>query len=77
MRSELMLKARQRVPSWYNLTNLELGEDVISACQWLLQENRFLYAGINLQVCNRSQFSDGAIDSKMFRRGPMITLSRG
>jgi hypothetical protein len=54
MRSELILKARQRVPSWYSLTDLELGEEVVSACQWLLQENRFLYAGINVKVRDRS-----------------------
>ncbi|OJA07808.1 hypothetical protein AZE42_03426, partial [Rhizopogon vesiculosus] len=49
MRAELMVKARQRAPSWFGLTDLELGEDVVSSCQWLLQENRFLYGRINLK----------------------------
>lgn len=50
MRAELMVKARQRGPSWFGLTDLEFGEDVVSSCQWLLQENHFLYGGINLKV---------------------------
>ncbi|KAJ8585635.1 hypothetical protein M405DRAFT_865239 [Rhizopogon salebrosus TDB-379] len=49
MRAELMVKARQRAPSWFGLTDLDLGEDVVSSCQWLLQENCFLYGGINLK----------------------------
>ncbi|KAG2068176.1 hypothetical protein BDR04DRAFT_1025173, partial [Suillus decipiens] len=50
MRAELMVKARLRVPIWYGLTNLGPGEEIASACQWLLQENRFLYGGIDLKV---------------------------
>ncbi|KAG1845833.1 hypothetical protein F4604DRAFT_1595379 [Suillus subluteus] len=47
---ELMVKARLRAPIWYGLTNLEPGEEIASTCQWLLQENRFLYGGIDLKV---------------------------
>jgi hypothetical protein len=50
MRSEVMVKARQKVPLWYGLQELEPGEDVILACQWLLQDNHFLYGGIDLKV---------------------------
>lgn len=45
-----MVKARQKVPSWYGLHELELGEEVTLASQWLLQDNHFLYGGINLKV---------------------------
>jgi hypothetical protein len=58
MRAELIVNARQRAPSWFGLTDLDLGEDVVSSCQWLLQENRFLYGRINLKVSDISQFSD-------------------
>jgi hypothetical protein len=54
MRAELMVKARQRAPSWFGLTDLEFGEDVVSSCQWLLQENHFLHGGINLKASGRS-----------------------
>ncbi|KAG1800755.1 uncharacterized protein HD556DRAFT_1304770 [Suillus plorans] len=49
MRAKLMIKARQRAPTWYGLTNLEPGEEIASACQWLLQENRFLYGGVDIK----------------------------
>jgi hypothetical protein len=76
MRAELMTKARQGAPSWFGLTDLELGEDVVSSCQWLLQENHFLYGGIDLKVSDISQFSTTA-DSRMLRRGLTIAPSPG
>jgi hypothetical protein len=50
LRAELILKARQGVPTWYGLTELEIGEEGKKACKWLLKDNVFLYGDVNLKV---------------------------
>ena len=53
MRAELILKARQGVPTWYGLSDLEVGSEEVSiACKWLLKDTRFVYGDINLKVIN-------------------------
>lgn len=52
MRAELILKARQGVPSWYGLSDLEVGEQVIVACKWLLKDTVFVYGDMNVKVSN-------------------------
>jgi hypothetical protein len=50
MRAEVILKARQGVPTWYGLSELESGEEVTNACKWLLKDNTFLHGDMDLKV---------------------------
>jgi hypothetical protein len=50
MRAELIFKARQGVPMWYSLSDLERGEEVRAACKWLLKDNTFLYGELRVKV---------------------------
>ena len=50
MRAELIFKARQGVPMWYGLSDLERGEEVTAACKWLLKDNTFFYGEMKVKV---------------------------
>jgi hypothetical protein len=53
MRAELILKARQGVPTWYGLSDLGVSSEEVSiACKWLLKDTAFVYGDINLKVIN-------------------------
>jgi hypothetical protein len=50
VRAEMIFKARQGVPSWYSLTDLEGGEEMRTVCKWLLKDNIFLHGDIDVKV---------------------------
>jgi len=60
MRAELMVKARQRAPSWFGLTDLELGEMWFQLLVASAGES-LLYGGINLKVSDIFQLSTTTI----------------
>ena len=50
VRAEMIFKARQGVPSWYSLTDLEGSEEMRTVCKWLLKDNIFLHGDIDVKV---------------------------